>query len=126
MPQGTFSADTFVGPLGDMFLGILIAVVGAVVLARVLPKRLFWDRLVLKAALASGSGSAALALEPGAVDTLIGRHGRAVTDLFPSGEVEIDGKRYAAQLELGTAERGEEVVVTRRSSFGLQVERPRK
>lgn len=121
----TISGELFLGPLGDVMLGILIAIVGAFVLARVLPKSFFWDRLVLNAAVASNSGGTSSAAIPGAgaEDPLIGKHGRAVTDLFPSGEVEIEGRRYAAQLDLGSVEAGEEVVVKRRGSFGLHVER---
>ncbi|HUG11688.1 MAG TPA: NfeD family protein [Opitutaceae bacterium] len=121
-----FTADTFLGPIGDVMFGVVIAVVGAVVLARVIPRSIFWDRLVLKTALdAHPDGTATIPL-PGDADPIIGKRGRALTDLFPSGQVEIDGRRYAAQLDLGSVDAGEEVVVTGRGSFGLVVERPRQ
>lgn len=123
-----FTADTFLGPLGDVMMGIVIAIVGAIVLARVIPRSLLWDRLVLNTAMAGSTGGAATAAMPaaGEVDPLIGKRGRAVTDLFPSGEVEIDGRRFAAQLDLGFLDAGEEIVVTGRGSFGLNVERPKQ
>lgn len=121
-----FSAENFLGPVGDVMLGIAIAVGGAVLLARVLPRGLLWDRMVLGGAISgNSSGSVALPAEGGG-DPLIGRRGRAVTDLFPSGEVEIDGRRFAARLDLGTVEAGEEIVVTRRGSFGLHVEKAKQ
>ncbi|HEY5550579.1 MAG TPA: hypothetical protein VIK52_01725 [Opitutaceae bacterium] len=121
-----FSAETFLGPIGDVMFGIVIAIVGAIVLARVIPRSLFWDRLVLNAALDATSGGAAAVLAPGEVDPIIGKRGRALTGLFPSGEIEIDGRRFAAQLDLGSVHAGEEVVVTGRGSFGLHVERPKQ
>ncbi|MND05395.1 hypothetical protein D3C83_261610 [compost metagenome] len=57
----TISTEMFVGPIGDVMLGVVIAVVGAVLLSRVLPKRLFWDKLVLQAAVAAHSGAATAA-----------------------------------------------------------------
>lgn len=122
-----FNAETFLGPLGDVMMGIGIAIAGAVVLARVIPRSMFWDRLVLNAAVDASAGAATMAMPaPGAPDLVIGKRGRAVTDLFPSGEVEIDGRRFTAQLDLGFANAGDEVVVTGRGSFGLQVERTKQ
>jgi membrane-bound serine protease (ClpP class) len=54
---------------------------------------------------------------------LVGREGVAGTDLFPSGQVEIDGRRYEARLELGFVETGTAVRVVRRTDFGLIVEK---
>jgi membrane-bound serine protease (ClpP class) len=119
-----FSADNFLAPLGEVALGIVIAIAGAVLLARLFPRSLLWDRMVLGAEIAGNSaGAASIALPEG--DPIVGKRGRAVTDLFPSGEIEIDGRRFAAQLDLGSVEAGEEVVVTRRGSFGLHVEKPK-
>jgi membrane-bound serine protease (ClpP class) len=120
-----FTADTFLGPIGDVMFGIVIAIVGAVVLARVLPRSLLWDRLVLNTALGASPDGTDTMPVPGEVDPIIGMRGRALTDLFPSGQVDVDGRRYAAQLNLGSVDAGEEVVVTGRGSFGLLVEKPR-
>jgi membrane-bound serine protease (ClpP class) len=53
---------------------------------------------------------------------LIGQTGKAATALFPSGQVEISGKRYEAKLAMGFAEAGTPVKVTGVSEFGLIVE----
>jgi membrane-bound serine protease (ClpP class) len=55
-------------------------------------------------------------------DSLLGARGVVATGLFPSGQIEIDGRRYEARLELGTAVAGTKVVVVRVSDFGLIVE----
>lgn len=120
-----FSADVFLAPLGDVLLGIVIAFAGGLLLARVIPRSFFWDRMILGAAVSGNSAGVAIPAA-GADDPIIGKRGRAVTDLFPSGEIEIDGRRFAAQLDLGSVEAGEQVVVTRRGSFGLHVEKAKQ
>jgi membrane-bound serine protease (ClpP class) len=45
-----------------------------------------------------------------------------VSGLFPSGQIEIDGRRYQAKLAVGSAPAGTVVVVKRASDFNLEVE----
>jgi membrane-bound serine protease (ClpP class) len=120
----TFSGDIFFGPITSVGMGLLLAVVMMIVLLRFLPRNWIWDRLVLQASI--GGTSQAIDATPSssntATDPLIGKHGVAVTALFPGGQVEINGVRYEAHLELGMAERGTPVVVTGRGEFGLRVE----
>ena len=51
-----------------------------------------------------------------------GSKGLAVTDLFPSGRVEIDGKRYEAQSALGAIDHGSAVQVVDVRNLTLIVE----
>ena len=53
----------------------------------------------------------------------MGRRGVAVTALFPSGEVEVEGRRYQAKLDLGFVEANTPVLVTGHTDFGLTVEK---
>lgn len=118
-----FSGDVFLRPLWSVTTGVLLAAVLMLVLLRLLPRNWIWDRLVLQAAVVGTTqASAEAANVPGKVDSLLGRRGVAVTDLFPSGQVEIDGRIYDAHLALGTVKRGAAVVVTSRTDFGLEVE----
>ena len=55
-------------------------------------------------------------------EALVGREGVAATSLFPSGQIEIDGHRYEARLEVGFVEAGTPVLVVRRTGFNLIVE----
>ena len=86
-----------------------------------MPRGWVWDRLVLNAAVAAtaqpegGSGHV--------TKDVIGSYGVAVTELRPSGEVEIAGKRYEAAVEIGDIAAGASVVVRRRGDFGLIVEK---
>lgn len=117
------SGDVFLAPLQSVGLGILLALLMVVVLVRFLPRRWIWDRLVLQATVtgATQMGGVHSDRDTGE-DQLIGRRGVAVTGLFPSGQIEIDGKRFDAQVAIGSVERGKPVVVTGRSEFGLRVE----
>ena len=45
-----------------------------------------------------------------------------MTDLFPSGRVEIDGVRWEARVALGTLRHGSRIRVKKGSDFGLVVE----
>jgi len=120
----TFSGDVFVAPLTNLSLGLVVAVVAALALFRFLPRGWFWDRMVLGASVQGtvhlpGDAVGASAT-PG---ELVGRQGVAATGLFPSGQIEIDGRRYEARLALGHAEPGTVVVVRKQSEFGLVVEK---
>lgn len=117
------STGVFGGPLLNLGLGLALAIVLGAALARFLPKSWWWDRMVLRAAVTSTAQVAGAASAATNADTLVGRTGVAVTALFPSGQVEIDGQRYHARLALGFAEAGTPVVVTARADFGLIVDR---
>jgi membrane-bound serine protease (ClpP class) len=119
-----FSGDVFYQPIVNVGLGLLIAVVLALLLLRFLPRGWFWGRMVLNTAVsaaaqsAGGSGAAAQGS-----DTLIGRRAVVVTALRPFGHVEIEGRRHEARVEVGSVAVGETVVVRGRSDFGLIVEK---
>jgi len=113
------SGDLFMGPLINLSLGLVVAIGGAVVVLRFLPRGWFWDRMILSAAVGQ-TQSAAIAAP--AASKLVGRTGVAATDLFPSGQVEIDGRRYEAKVGVGSIEAGQTVVVVAEQEFGLLVE----
>jgi membrane-bound serine protease (ClpP class) len=117
-----FSGDLLVQPAINLGLALVITAVGGVLLVRFLPKSWFWDRLVLSAAVSATAGGDAFAA-PAATDPLLGARGVALTAMFPSGEVEVDGRRYQAHVELGHVAAGDPVVVKARAGFSLVVER---
>jgi membrane-bound serine protease (ClpP class) len=67
-------------------------------------------------------GETTLSSTARSMPSLIGTQGRAVTGLYPSGQIEIDGKRYDARLDLGTANPGTAIRVVGKSEFELKVE----
>jgi len=117
------SGDILLAPLVNLGAGLFLALVLGVLAARLLPKGWVWDRMVLQ-----GAGGTAAQFAGSAPDTvvetasLVGARGVVVTGLFPSGQIEIDGRRYEAKLAMGSAPVGSVVVVTRASDFNLVVE----
>ena len=113
------SGDLLLVPAQNLLLGLALAVVLAVAVARFLPKGWFWSRLAVGGAV-QGTGVAPVV--EAALESLVGREGIAATSLFPSGQVEIDGRRYEARLEVGSAPVGARVRVVRHTEFNLTVE----
>jgi membrane-bound serine protease (ClpP class) len=119
-----WSGDAFLQPLINLGLGVIIAGALAAALLRFLPHGWFWDKMILGTAVAATAQAAGGVSDTEvAADGLVGRRGVAVTALRPSGQVDIDGRRYEARVEIGTVEAGAAVVVARRTDFELVVER---
>ncbi len=53
-----------------------------------------------------------------------GERGRAITPMYPSGKVLIDGVEYSARCKSGCANSGDEVIVVGLDAFGLIVGKP--
>ncbi len=118
-----FSSDVFVRPLLNVAAGVSLAIVFFVLLLKFLPKGNLWNNLVLSTAVGGEPGPArALTGDGLAGESLLGKTGTAATALFPSGQVEIAGRRYEAQLAVGFADPGTPVKVTELGEFGLVVE----
>jgi membrane-bound serine protease (ClpP class) len=119
-----WSADAFARPLVNFGLGLVIAGILSAVLLRFLPRGWTWDRLVVGSVV---GGSAQDAGEPPGsapgLGSLVGRRGLAATALRPGGQVEVEGRRYEAKVEVGAIDAGSPVRVCGRSDFGLIVEK---
>ncbi len=115
-----------VAPLANVLIALVIAVGLFFALLRFLPKGGLWGGLVLETAVGGGAPGALNPLDSASGaprgSALIGHSGAAATALFPSGQVEIDGRRYEAKLAVGFAEAGTMVKVVGVSGFGLIVE----
>ena len=118
-PDFDVTFDIFLVPIYNLLGGVLIAVVLFAALARFLPKSVFWDRMIMAGAVQGTSqGSSA-----GTMDRPVaGTEGVAVTDLFPTGEIEIEGKRYEARVEVGSVSKGSRIRILRSDVFGYFVE----
>ncbi len=100
-------------------LGLLISMVGIVLFWRFLPRMGLFDRFVL-----ADGGLETVAYTPETSSTVLpepGALGVVTRSLRPSGEVEIEGRRYEARVITGTLDRGERIVVVRHVAFGLEV-----
>ena len=117
-----FTFDLFLRPIYNLTGGIALAFILFALLARFLPKTVFWDRMILAE---SVSGTSQPLAPEGSARSGVGMEGLAVTDLFPTGEIEIDGRRYEAKTEVGTIEKGARVRVLKSDVFGFHVEEGR-
>jgi len=119
----TLSGDLFVRPLVNLGLGLAVAFGLALALARYLPKGVFYHRLAVSDTATAAAQVAGMAPDvAAALDALVGAEGVAVTGLFPGGQVEINGRRYEAHVEVGAVPAGAPVRVVRLSDFRLVVE----
>jgi membrane-bound serine protease (ClpP class) len=119
------TGDVFFKPLANGIIGVVLAIVMFAALLRFLPQGGLWGHMILNAAIAGEPGGPRALVGGGDVPasaSLVGETGVAVTALFPSGQVDIGGKRYEARLPVGFAEKGAPVKVTALSEFGLTVE----
>lgn len=118
------TGSVFLIPLVNVALGLILAIGGIIVLGRYVFKSWVWDRLVLHSAVL-GRGQEERGEQGDKKDTLIGRHGITVTELVPTGIVEVDGKRYEARSGMGLIEVKINIEVIGKDGFSLIV-RPLK
>lgn len=106
-------------PLINLITGLGGAILIFALLLRFMPRGGLWGGMILASAIGGETTSSSTARrEP----SLIGATGHAVSGLFPSGEIEINGKRYDAHLTVGTASPGTAVKVVSVGEFELKVE----
>ncbi len=115
----TWTGDVLVEPLKNLLIGLVVAGGLLAVIARYLPHGWIWQRLAVGGAVVGAGVETAVLDEE---EALVGREGVAATSLFPSGQVEVDGRRYEARLEVGFVEAGTPIRVVRRTGFNLIVE----
>lgn len=86
-------------PTNDLLLGtgvafaLILGLLSSFLSLRILPKRDMWEKLTLRDRFTSETGYSSMNQTYGA---LVGQKGIALTDMRPSGTIEIDGKRYSA------------------------------
>ena len=119
------TGDVFVEPLTNLLISLVVMIVGVALAWRFLPHGWIFSRLAVGGASSVSASGVPMPLRgmATAADPLIGATGVAVTDLFPSGNIEIDGRLHEARVAVGNVEAGTPIVVVSRSSFGLIVEK---
>ncbi len=118
-----FELESLIEAATSLSLAVLIGTVASALLWRLLPNFGLFDRFVLQNRELATTDGMNLSLDGsiGVVWPEAGATGVVLRPLRPSGEVEIDGKRYEARVETGVVGAGERIVVVRRLQFGLEV-----
>lgn len=114
------NADLFLTPIYTLGAGLGLSIAGAVALWTVLPKTTFYKALVLETP--TGSVTPATTDAGRTQGPAFGSIAVALTDLHPSGEVEIGGRRFGAMLVSGSARAGDRVRVVGSGAFEVRVE----
>jgi len=117
---GTRQAFVEFGPLGGLeafAIGMALLALALYIEYGILPKTRFGKKFFLHAAVQGTSQSTA----PSEVVALTGRECVALTPLMPSGQVEVDGRRYEAQSLDGHVARGARLKITGAQNFSLTV-----
>ncbi|MCH8475977.1 MAG: hypothetical protein LAT55_12210 [Opitutales bacterium] len=125
-----FDPSLLFWPTLNVFLGIALAVLGILAMIRYMPRSILLDRLVLASAVDGVSQESGRDPNDFGGRTTggfqwpePGTKGVAISGLYPSGEVEIDDRRYQASAEAGTISPGEEIEVVGRGTFALIVKK---
>ena len=116
----TVSPELLAQPIVNLVFGLSIAVFGAFLFSRYFHGSWIESKLVLTEA--AGGDNQASGTEREFRLPPSGSIGTAITDLFPSGRVEIEGRRYEARSAHGTIDRGCTVRVQKVADFSLIVE----
>ena len=113
------SFELFQLPLFNLFIALGIAIVGALVFARLFKGSFIERSIVLSSALQSNSNKEVA--EDEEQEELIGKQGRSITRLNPTGFIEIEGKQYEAHAEINYIEKGKSVLVCSMDNFKINV-----
>ena len=112
----SWNLETFQGPIQELLLAILVTIGLVLALTRILPQTSLWDNLVL-----SSSAGGKVPVDGNEKRAMPGAVGKTVSELYPTGQVEVDGIRYEARANLGKIEKGSSIEVTGSTDYGLIV-----
>jgi membrane-bound serine protease (ClpP class) len=107
--EGTINFKPIIKPFAIVLVSITISLFGSIYLAAKLYGTRVFSSIALKTDLTQEEGF--VGVEKESIQHLAGLVGVVTTDLKPSGTVEIDGKRYYAQINYGFAPKGTQVLV---------------
>jgi membrane-bound serine protease (ClpP class) len=113
-----WSVATFEGPVKELSYAILITIGLVLILTRILPKTTVWNKLILSSTVGDATINNATQVES---EPVVGALGKSVSELYPIGQVELEGGRYEARSSLGKISKGVVIKVTGKDDHGLIV-----
>lgn len=114
--------ELFIQPIVDFSIGLIIASIGIVIVGRFFLHSWISNKLVLRTSVGEKDNLE----EKEDKEVKIGDKGKAITDLHPWGEIEINEKRYTAKVGVEAVAKNSEVEIIGKEDFGLIVKRIEK
>ena len=120
-PDFEWSMEVIRPPLWEMLQTLSLVFLFGLLVSKFLPKTPMWKKLVLVTTLGSDGALKDNLQNQEVSNQLIGKAGKSISELYPSGQIEIDGVRYDARSNLGKIAKGEKIEVVKKSEFELVV-----
>ena len=120
-PDFEWSMEVIRPPMWEMLQTLGLVFLFGFLVSKFLPKTPIWKNLVLTTTLKNTDDPIGIQGDDATVRKLIGKRGKSISELYPSGQIEIEGVRYDAKSSLGKIAKGEMVEVIKISEFELLV-----
>jgi membrane-bound serine protease (ClpP class) len=120
-PDFEWSMEVIRPPLWEMLQTLGLVFLFGLLVSKFLPKTPIWKKLVLTTTLGSDGALKDNLQNQEVTNQLIGKQGKSISELYPGGQIEIDGVRYDARSNLGKIAKGEKIEVVKKSEFELVV-----
>jgi membrane-bound serine protease (ClpP class) len=120
-PDFEWSMEVIRPPLWEMLQTLGLVFLFGLLVSKFLPKTPMWKKLVLSTTLGSDGALKNNLQNQEVTNQLIGKQGKSISELYPGGQIEIDGVRYDARSSLGKIAKGEKIEVVKKSEFELVV-----
>ena len=117
-PDFEWSMEVIRPPLWEMLQTLGLVFLFGILVSKFLPKTPIWKNLVLATTLKKSGESEENQIS---LNQLVGMQGKSISELYPIGQIEIDGVRYDARSRLGKIAKDEKVEVVKVSEFELMV-----
>ena len=115
-----WSIEIFKNPIKEMALALLTSTGLILILTRILPKTTIWNGLVLSSSVGNLDSSTGIDVNE---KLKVGEEGKSISELFPIGQVLINGVRYEARSNLGKIAKGTSIKVIRVDDYELIVDK---
>ena len=115
-----WSIEIFKNPIKELALALLTSTGLILILTRILPKTTIWNGLVLSSSVGNLNSSTGIDVNE---KLKVGEEGKSISELFPIGQVLINGVRYEARSNLGKIPKGTSIKVIRVDDYELIVDK---
>ena len=115
-----WSIEIFKNPIKEVALALLTSTGLILILTRILPKTTIWNGLVLSSSVGNLDSSTGIDVNE---KLKVGEEGKSISELFPIGQVLINGVRYEARSNLGKIAKGTSIKVIRVDDYELIVDK---